>query len=385
MRQKIKYFMFNKDMDFKRCFLHNMFYEDGKLIAEKASDRNSVMISRVLDSKEIDMEWHRMIFHLNNHGNTSYEISVYAANSLQRRLGDTEESLEKILFDKDMDVSEKKKILKPYLQKNIQSTDDILLHEIKGRYLWFILETSLQMNQEIQIDKIQVYFPRQSWISYLPEIYRSEDKNQFFERFLAIYQTLYEDLNETIRQVPYLIDVDYADKEFLEWLAKWLDIAESYIWSEEQLRNLLRRGVELYKLRGTRQAVVEFVKLYTNGGETYVVENFQVKQYKNKKNEQLLERLYGNNPYKFQVIVQEKDVPTVREYQTLMKIIEEAKPAYMELELVVLKPYIFLDNHTYMGMNSVLGEYRNVSLDGVSMLSFSVLGEQNAVLQQSNF
>jgi phage tail-like protein len=362
-----------------------MFYEDGKLIAEKASDRNSVMISRVLDSKEIDMEWHRMIFHLNNHGNTSYEISVYAANSLQRRLGDTEESLEKILFDKDMDVSEKKKILKPYLQKNIQSTDDILLHEIKGRYLWFILETSLQMNQEIQIDKIQVYFPRQSWISYLPEIYRSEDKNQFFERFLAIYQTLYEDLNETIRQVPYLIDVDYADKEFLEWLAKWLDIAESYIWSEEQLRNLLRRGVELYKLRGTRQAVVEFVKLYTNGGETYVVENFQVKQYKNKKNEQLLERLYGNNPYKFQVIVQEKDVPTVREYQTLMKIIEEAKPAYMELELVVLKPYIFLDNHTYMGMNSVLGEYRNVSLDGVSMLSFSVLGEQNAVLQQSNF
>lgn len=88
-----------------------------------------------------------------------------------------------------------------------------------------------------------------------------------------------------------------------------------------------------------------------------------------------MERLYGADPYKFQVIVREQDVPTVREYQTLLKIIREVKPAYMETDLIVLKPYIFLDQHTYLGINSVLGEYQNMSLDGASMLSFSVLGD----------
>ena len=374
--------MFNKALDFKRCFLQNMFYENGKLIAEtERNNQKSVMISRVLDSQETDTEWHRMVFQLHNQGFVSYEIFIYAANSLERKIEDTEETLEKVLLDRNITVAEKKKILQPYLQKTIQNTEDILLHEMKGRYLWFIVETDLQMKQEFEISKIKVCFPRQSWISYLPEIYQSEDKNMFFERFLAIYQTMYEDLNEEIRNVPYLLDVDDTNQEFLLWLAKWLDIAESYVWSKEQLRSLLKNAVRLYKIRGTRQAVKEFVKLYTNGVEPYIVENFQIKQYKNKKNEVLLERLYGNNPYQFQVIVKEENIPTVREYQTLIKIIEEVKPAHMELELVVLKPYIFLDQHTYMGMNSVLGEYKDLSLDGSAMLAFSVLGSPDAVIK----
>lgn len=378
----MQYFMFNKALDFERCCLQNMCYNEGKLIAKtEQAGQKSIMISRVLDSQETDMEWHRMMFGLCQQGGTSYEIMIYASNSLERKIEGKEENLEMVLLDGNTDISEKKKMLHPYLQKTVQSAEDILLHDIKGRYLWFILETELQMNQKMEIQKIQIYFPRQSWISYLPEVYRSEDKNMFMERFLAIYQTMYEELNRKIKEVPYLLDIDDTDREFLVWLAKWLDIAESYVWSKEQLRALLKNAVRLYKIRGTRQAVIEFVKLYTNGAEPYIVENFQVKQYENQKNQVLLDRLYGDNPYQFQVIVKEEHVPTVREYQTLVKIIEEVKPAYMELELVVLKPYIFLDQHTYMGMNSVLGEYRDLSLDGAAMLSFSVLGKTDAVMK----
>lgn len=382
MKKKLKYFIFNKALDYKRCFLQNMCYENEKLIAvtDKIGHK-SIMISRMLDSQEIDMEWHRMMFELHTEGFASYEISIYAANSLERKIDDTEDHLERILLDPNLAIEEKKKIFQPYLQKKVQNTEDILLHEIKGRYLWFVVETSLQMNQEMEISKIQVYFPRQSWISYLPEIYQSEDKNMFFERYLAVFQTMYEELNEKIRHVPYLLDVDNTDQEFLAWLANWLDIAESYVWSKEQLRNLLKNAVRLYKIRGTREAVKEFVKLYTNGAEPYIVENFEVRKYVDKKNEALLDKLYGNNPYQFHVVVKGENVPTTREYQTLIKIIEEVKPAYMDVELIVLKPYIFLDQHTYIGMNSVLGEYRDMSLDGVSMVSFSVLGAQDAIMR----
>lgn len=376
VRERLKYFLFHKALDYKRCFLQNMCYENGKLIASTHKmEQKSFLISRVLDSRETDMEWHRMFLQLDNHGDASYDITIYAANSIKRTIEDKESNLEDVIFDTNMDILQKKKIFRPYLQKTVRNTEDILLHEIKGRYLWFLIEVRLQTKQEIEFDRIQIYFPRQSWISYLPEVYQSEDKNMFMERFLAIYQTMHEELNNEIKNIPYLIDVENAEQEFLLWLAQWLDIAESYVWSKEQLRNLLKNAVRLYKMRGTCQAVREFIMLYTNGVEPYIVENFRIEQYKNKSNKVLMERLYGNNPYQFQVIVKEENVPTIREYQTLTKIIDEVKPAYMELQLVVLKPYIFLDQHTYIGINTVLGEYRNLSLDGASMLSFSVLGK----------
>lgn len=360
--------MFNKRLDFNRCYLYNMHYENGELkTGIKKEPHSSFMISRLLDSGEIDMEWHQLLLYMNhaNISNTSYEITIYATNTLEFQLEGITNNIEKILKDDEILLEEKKKIFKPFYQKTISNINDILLHEVKGRYLWFVLECKSKQEQTINIKKIKVCFPKISWISYLPEVYQSEDKDLFLERFLAIFQTMYEEVNQEIKEVPYLMDLDGTDKKFLEWMAKWLDIAECYMWSEEQLRTLLKNALKLYKIRGTRKAVSEFVKIYCGGEEPYIVENFQVR---NK-----LNHLYEDNAYKFYVIVKEEYIPSVREYQTLNKIIEEVKPAYMELELIVLKPFIFLDQHSYLGINSVLGEYKDLHLDGTSMLEFSVL------------
>ena len=72
-------------------------------------------------------------------------------------------------------------------------------------------------------------------------------------------------------------------------------------------------------------------------------------------------------------MVNEEHVPSNKEYKTLVKIIENVKPAYMEFDLVILKPYIFLDNYTYMGVNTVLGSYKTLSLDGFSLVPFSAI------------
>lgn len=377
MRPKQKYFVLNKALDFHRCLLQNMFYEQNRLkINTGKGDGSCAMISRILDSQEYDMQWHQFLCSMQNKGNTAFTISVYAANSLVRHSKDKEEQLEYIIFDSGISLQEKKQILRPYLQKTIINADDSLLHDVKGRYLWFIFETIPQLGQYLEIEKIKILFPAQSWIAYLPEIYEGNDENRFFQRFLAVFQTMYESLNDAIKQMPYLLDVDCADKEFMDWLAKWLDIADSYMWTKEQMRSLLKHAVTLYRMRGTRQAVLAFVQLYTNDVHVYLVENFQVTKQGNETDKKLLEQLYGNDPYKFQVIVREESVPSVREYRTLTKIIREVKPAHMELELIVLKPYIFLNRHTYTGINSVLGEYRNLSLDGTAMLPFSVLGKE---------
>ena len=49
----------------------------------------------------------------------------------------------------------------------------------------------------------------------------------------------------------------------------------------------------------------------------------------------------------------------------------------MEVNLVVLKPYIFLSRYSYLGINSVLGQYRQAALDGFSTLPFTELSEDS--------
>lgn len=383
MNAKLKYFMFNKALDFNRCYLSNMCYEDGELKSiVRKEDGNCFMISRMLDSGEIDMEWHQLLLYMQNSNmdNLFYTITIYAANISEFEIDGKTQKIEEILVNDRLLLKEKKNIFNPFYQKSSNNLNDILLHEVKGRYLWFILESNLKHEQSINIEKIKVCFPRKSWISYLPEVYQSADKGMFLERFLAVFQTMYEELNQEIKEMIYLMDLDGTNKDFLEWMAKWLDIAECYMWSEEQLRTLLKNAVRLYKIRGTRKAVSEFVRIYCGGEEPYIVENFQVRNFEDKDNKVKLERLYEDNAYKFYVIIKEEYAPSVREFQTLRKIIEEVKPAYMELELVVLKSFIFLDKHTYLGINSVLGEYKDLSLDGTSMLEFSVLGDNGMYL-----
>ncbi len=68
-----------------------------------------------------------------------------------------------------------------------------------------------------------------------------------------------------------------------------------------------------------------------------------------------------------EVLYQEKD------RQTLVRIIEDVIPVHMYLKLVILKPYMFLDNHTYIGINSKIGRYKEGQLDGNLALSFSTM------------
>ena len=377
MGRKRTYFVLNKEQDFQRCSVKQMYFAQGRLQTElRAGDGVCALVSRIFDSGETDMQWHQFLCSMENTGNTAFSVSVYTADSPVRQIKEKEEALGHILADGRLGLSEKKRILRPYLKKTMTNTADFLLHDVKGRYLWFILETAPQEGQRLAIEKIKIFFPAVSWLSYLPEIYASSDRDHFMERFLAIFQTMYESVNDAISDFPYVLDVDCAGKEYLEWLAGWLDLAESYMWTQEQLRRLLKHAVTLYRMRGTRYAVLAFVRLYTGDPYVYLVEHFQLLPYKDKPEGKLYERLYGNDPYRFQVLVRGACVPTVREYRTLMKMIREVKPAHMEAELVVLKPYIFLNEHTYLGLNSVLGEYRSLTLDGASMLPFSVLGEE---------
>ena len=336
--------------------------------------KKGVFISRILDSKEIQMQWHRLRF-CGNEGQLAVKLSIYAGNEEEFVYEGQKLSLESFLKREDISLEEKKERISPWLQKEVSGKNDVLLYGVTGRYLWIILEMYWQPDQE-EIYNLQIFFPKRSWVEYLPEIYQQEDESLFLQRFLGIFQSIYEDLDEEIWELPKNLDMELADASYLNWLAAWLDIKNGYIWPEEKKRLLLKNGISLYKKRGTREGLLDFVELYL-GKRPFLVEQHQIRPFKKEEQKYKdLTALYGNDPYSFSLLVEEAYISSIRQQKALLKIIDEVKPAHMECNLVILRPYLFVGQPTYLGINSVLGKYSSLTLNGHSALPFTVLEEK---------
>lgn len=375
MKTKLSYFIFNKRSDYERGHLENLRYNERGISTDNTDTvGRGRFLSRVLDSGQADLSWHRLTFNISGNEADAFKLTIYAANSLQFEREGTLYKIDELVRSNDFSLEEKLEFLEPYIQKQTVGIKDVLLHEVVGRYLWIVLEMYPQGNEEMSISNITIYLPSRSWIEYLPAIYQKADLEEgFLERYLGIFQTLYEDLNFKIRNVAEFFDPDCTEIQFLQWLADWLDISDSYIWSEDQLRRLLSRSVELYLERSTKKAIEDIVELYT-GVKPYIVETFQLEKFKDSEEyENTLLPMYGDSPLGFTVLVKEEYIKTVREYNVLLKIIEDMKPVQMELRLVILKPYIFLNQYSFLGINSVLGQHRDMSLDGSPLLTFAVI------------
>lgn len=357
----------NKRLDYERGYLEGLALT-GRGVAPANADGTPIrFLSRVFDSGEKQLEWHRLTMNCTGRTPTG-RLTVYTAEQTQLSIGEEKIDVNSLIRDESIAFADKLKRMEPYQQMMRQAAPDILLHGVKGRYLWFALELYPQ-EEPFELSDFVLYFPGTSWLEYLPEIYAQADTGGFLDRYLGIFQSLYEDMDRRIANVPELLDVDAADEEFLLWMAEWLDFDEGYIWSKKQLRQLLKNAFGLSRMRGTRKAVEHFVQLYT--GEPPVIVEWR--QYKDVLRD---ERLYRNDPYILMVFVREEAIHSEKERRTLIRIIEDVIPVYLSLELVVLKPYLFLDNHTYIGLNSCIGRYRPGRLDGHLALSFSTLTSQ---------
>ncbi len=373
-----KYYVFNKEMDYRRGYMQGLKCGGDGLRPDMSGTGYGVFISRLLDGLEDGCAWHRLTLKLRGGHEGPFRLSFYASDSPVIFNGDQPVDIsEQLLLPASvMDVAEKKQLFAPYLMLEVENGTDILLHQVRGRYMWFMAELYGFGDTDTGIGELMVYFPEQSWLNYLPEVYdRREAGDTFLNRYLAIFQSLYDDMSKEIEGIPGCLDPEAADEETLRWLADWLGIHQTKIWSGEKLRFLVSHAPQLYRRRGTKQGIAAFVRLYT-GEQPLIVEPHQLERFSgDPQMYKLLRELYGTEPNVFLIIIQASCLPTAREFADLQKIIEDVKPAWMEFRLVTLRPYILLDSYSYLGINSVLSQYRSFELNGFSMLNFATVGE----------
>jgi len=142
---------------------------------------------------------------------------------------------------------------------------DLILNPNEGRYLWLKLKlTTFDQNSRPSIRSARIYYTRLSYLRYLPPVYREDPVSAaFLERFLSMFETSFDSLEQEINQLFRYFDPKLTPKEFLPWLASWINLSLDDEVPEQRVRQFIRRAAGLYRRKGTPGALVEFLEIYT--------------------------------------------------------------------------------------------------------------------------
>ncbi|HEX7809975.1 MAG TPA: phage tail protein, partial [Thermoanaerobaculia bacterium] len=143
------------------------------------------------------------------------------------------------------------------------ATWELLFQSSKGRYLQLELTLLGTGRTTPRIRAMRAYYPRFSYLEkYLPAVYRENAASaSFLDRFLALFEGFYTNIEDRIAAVQTLFDVRSAPPDALEWLASWLSVAYDPSWPDKKRRLFLKHAVDFFAWRGTRPAILAALRL----------------------------------------------------------------------------------------------------------------------------
>ena len=195
-------------------------------------------------------------------------------------------------------------------------------------------------------------------VDYLPAIYQGQD---FTYRYLSIFNTLLMGMEADIEALPRQLDPGSASDGMVDFLARWLCMEPEK--GEEDLRARLPRILDEYETMYTVEGVRRTAWRLT-GRKPWIIEHFAVDPNSPAcRNPALYRRLYGEDPYRFFLLLPQGTFEKQQDMERFIERMGQLTPAETEMELVLLKPCIQLDWHTYLGINSRIGDYIPAAID----------------------
>lgn len=215
-------------------------------------------ISKFIDSHDVKTHWHRYLLEGEFRAGTKVDLSYYISNTKT----DDPENKWRQGFSSTSSNQQGNRL-------------DVLFQDnIEGQYLWF--KISLTGNEDERsspvINSLTVFFPKITYIDYLPSIYRGNNSaaiwqedtetSSFLERFLSIFESTFYDIDFKIDHLTGLLDAWVAPPEFLSWLGSWIAMPMDDNFSDKMKRLYLHLAIRLYKERGTRKGLEETIALF---------------------------------------------------------------------------------------------------------------------------
>ncbi len=226
-----------------------------------------------------------------------------------------------------------------------------------GRYLWLALELTAGGTECPRLDGLALRLWGDHMVDYLPALYREQD---FTYRYLSIFNSIFQDMESAIDDLPRLLDAGSAPPEMLNFLARWLCVDPE---EGGDLRRRLPQVLGEYETMYTPAGIARSTERLT-GRRPWIIEHFAVDPNDPACRDPVLyRRLYGTDPYRFFLLLPQDTFQDQQALERFLGRMQEMIPAETTLELVLLKPCIQLDWHTYLGINSQIGGYVQAVID----------------------
>lgn len=304
-----------------------------------------------------DNLWGRFRSRIHMQGNMGFILRAFAGNDrTEPQLGTR--TLDQWLLDQQVSSAEKTAYFEQRHALRFVNQKDVLLYELKGRYLWLSLEFVGTGAGSVRDMKL---LPGDTFMQMFPELYR--ERNSFFHRYLSVWSSLYQDFQEEIGQVHMLLEPDTCPKNLLAVYGRWLGLGtETEFLEEEKLRLLVQHAHILNRKKGTKKAVEKLLELLL-GEKPVVLERNLLKDGENK---ELYDRLYGKSRFSVTVLVYSQVEKKRR--AGLLYLLEQFVPVRCVLKLVFLEKEIYMDTYCYLDINAGLEEEKTAVLDQKVML-----------------
>lgn len=262
--------------------------------------------------------------------------------------------------------------------------------------LWIGMHLAGEGRQTPVVRQVRVDYDTETWSRHLPAIYRTQARDpELLERFLALYESAFTDLDERIDALRRLFDPAVAPAAWLPWLGGWLGIELDETWAEEKQRRAVANAYAAAAARGTPAGLREAVRFAT-GVDIRIVEPVLNATWwtlpRDEENSASGGRLgfdtvlapvelggavvgttavvdgsylagedgpgshlYEMVAHQFCVHVYERQVASPAQLAAVRAVIEREKPAHTSCHLCVIRPRMRIGVQARLGVDTVIG------------------------------
>lgn len=375
--------------------------------------------SKTLDSGIQGCQWHRLALEADIPSKSILEIYYYSTDDPELK-----GKIDNFLSDSKKSIQEKAEGIDAAIgtwSKPEKNPKDMLFREKTGRYLWLKLVLStFDENVRPVVTQMRVYYPRISYLRYLPAVYQGDPTSkEFLERFLSIFETLFYDRETVLDTIFRYFDPDTTPQNFLTWLASWLNLSLEEDWPEVKKRQFIREASTLYKRKGTPFGMERLIEIYT-GKRPLILEHSRIGKPMVLSEKGVfklgIDSLLTQTPirgfrlgddsilgrvairdvvqspedpflpmaYRFTIILDLSAEEVTRYEKGLKRIIDEEKPAHTAYSLRIIKK-MRTGMGAYVGISTRIADYKPVHLGVDSTVGSGIVvmgGEQGGRVEQ---
>jgi phage tail-like protein len=275
----------------------------------------------------------------------------------------------------------------------------------KEQALWIGARFNNDADRTPVLSQIRVDFDQESYLPYLPAIYREDGGEDFLLRYVSLFESFFDEIETTIRRLPAIADPAAAEADTLPWLAGFLALPLPETWSHDVQRGAIAAAYERYARRGTVGGLEEAIRIeagvravideplqtagwwsmpapssscragargaWTDGGDSILGFNTVLAASEPQgavvgttatldRSQLLTQEEYGtplfeSAAYRFTVRLYPGELTCAGKLEQVRQIVEREKPAHTVYEICVVEPGLRIGYQARLGVDTLIG------------------------------